>query len=106
MDTDLSEVLVFKLLRTETATTTVPSPAIVARLCIMILIELIQHDIRQQRRYYASLRHTFTGRPKETDINVSRLDRFLQQGHETCVTDPAAYGFHQQAMVYGVGVTG
>ncbi len=53
-----------------------------------------------------SLWHTFTGRPKETDIDMSRLDGFPQQSHETCVTDPAAYSLHQQSMMYGVEVTG
>ncbi|CAI0840465.1 Uncharacterised protein [Serratia quinivorans] len=42
-----------------------------------------------------ALWHTFTGRPKETDIDMSRLDDFPQQSHETCVTDPAAYSLHQ-----------
>ncbi len=37
MDTALSEVLVFKLFRTETATPTVPSPAIV------IIFDIIKH---------------------------------------------------------------
>lgn len=73
---------------------------------MQILIELIQHDVRQQRRYYATLRHAFTGRPKETDIDMSRLDGFPQQNHETCVADPAAYCFHQQSMMYGVEITG
>lgn len=37
---------------------------------------------------------------------MSRLDGFPQQNHETCVADPAAYGLHQQAVMYGVEVTG
>lgn len=73
---------------------------------MQILIELIQHDIRQQRRYYATLRHAFTGRPKETDINMSRLDGSPQQSNETCVADPAAHGLHQHSMMYCVKVTG
>lgn len=48
------------------------------------------------------LRDAFTGRPKETDIDMSRLDSFPQQSHETCVADPAAYGLHQQSMMYAV----
>lgn len=91
--------------------TVIPVPAILsdfpAEVAFMqILIELIQHDVRQQRRYHTTLRYAFTGSPKESDINMSRLDSFPQQGHETCVADPAAYGFHQQTMMYGVEVAG
>lgn len=50
---------------------------------MQILIELIKHDVRQQRRYDATLRYAFTGSPKETDINMSRFDGFPQQIHET-----------------------
>ena len=61
--------------------TVIPVPAILsgfpAQVAFMqILIELIEHDVRQQRRYYAALRHAFTGRLKETDIDMSRFDGF------------------------------
>lgn len=61
--------------------TVIPVPAILsgfpAQIAFMqILIDLIEHDIRQQRRYYASLRHALTGCPKETDIDMSCLDGF------------------------------
>ena len=91
--------------------TVIPVPAILsgfpAQVAFMqILIELIEHDIRQQRRYYATLRYAFTCRPKETDINMPGLDGFPQQSHETSVADPAAYCLHQQPMVYSVEVAG
>ena len=44
--------------------------------------------------------------PERDRPRCARLDGFPQEGHKTCVTDPAAYGFHQQSMVYGVEVTG
>lgn len=72
---------------------------------LQILIELIKHDIRQQRRNDTTLRHAFTGCLKETDINMSRLDAFPSQNYEACIADPAAYGFHQQAVMYGDEVT-
>ncbi len=62
---------------------------------MQILIELIQYDIRQQWRYHTTLRNAFIGRPEETDINMLSLDGFPQQSRKTCVTAPAAYGFHQ-----------
>lgn len=37
---------------------------------MQILIELIEHYLRQQRRYYALLRHAFTGRSKETGFSL------------------------------------
>lgn len=40
------------------------------------LIELIQYDVRQQLRDHTALRHTFTGRPEETNINMPSLDCF------------------------------
>lgn len=91
--------------------TVVPVPAVLsgfpAQVAFMqILIELIQHDVRQSWRYYASLRHTFTGRLKETDVDVSCFDNFPQQGHEASITDPAADGFHQQALMYSIEVAG
>ncbi|EFW8406927.1 hypothetical protein D5F20_20365 [Shigella dysenteriae] len=32
--------------------------------------------------------------------------RFPQQSHKTCITDPAADGFHQQPVMYCVEVAG
>lgn len=91
--------------------TVIPVPVLLsgfpAQVAFMqILIELIQHDVRQSWRYYASLRHTFTGRLKETDVDVSCFDNFPQQGHEASITDPAADGFHQQALMYSIEVAG
>ncbi len=73
---------------------------------MQILIELIEHDVRQQWRDHTALRHAFAGRPKETGINMPGLDGFPQQAHKAGVTDPAADGFHQQSMMYGVEVAG
>ena len=91
--------------------TVIPEPAILSGCSvqvafIQILIELIQHDVRQQRRDHTALWHTFTGRPEENDVNMLGLDVFLQQTHKTCATDPAADGFHQQPVMYCIEVAG
>src|SRR5690554_7807112 len=56
--------------------TVVPVPSILPGLFaevapIQVLIEFMQHDIRQQRRYDAALRYAFTCCPEKSYINVT-----------------------------------
>ncbi len=89
----------------------IPVPAILSgfrtQIAFMqVLSEPIKHDVRQQRRDYTALWHTFTGRQEEIDINMPGLDGFLQLAYKACVTAPAADDFHQQPVMYCIEIAG